>query len=503
MENRVPTPMKPLKSFLQVFQSQKMAALLFLGFASGLPSQIIDAPLKAWLTTAGVDVADITKLSAAAMLPYAFKFVWSPLLDRYSLPFLGRRRGWLLVTQVLLILSIVLMAVQQPGAHNLQLMTVIAVAIGFFSASQDIVTNAYSADVLDEPEMGAGAAISMLGFRIAMLLASGWALVAADPKQPGHLSWQTVYLILAGLMSLGVIATFVAPQPVAKESTPPSLFKAVVLPFQDFFQRRGLVSGISILVLIVMYKVGDYMVKGVTIPFLEAIHYTQTQVGVIQGGMGMVATILGALVGGAIISKIGINKSLWVALGLLTIGIIPYWLLAQIAQTLPANQAPSEGLLMLAINGEYFGAGVEAAAFTAFLLSLCTRQFSATQYALFSSLMLSAKSFIVAPTGGIAKNIGWSNFFLLSMLTLLPTVPLLIFNDRSTKKLTLKTRQSVIEQLADRFNILSPDLKAKVDRLSLKELESLGTDLLQFQTTEDLTKWLYEANPQNRQLVNS
>jgi MFS transporter, PAT family, beta-lactamase induction signal transducer AmpG len=498
MENRGPK----MKSFLQVFQSQKMAALLFLGFASGLPSQIIDAPLKAWLTTAGVDISDITKLSAAAMLPYAFKFVWSPLLDRYTLPFLGRRRGWLVVTQILLILSIALMAVQQPGAHNLQLMTIIAIAIGFFSASQDIVTNAYSADVLEEPEMGAGAAISMLGFRIAMLLASGWALIAADPKQPGHLSWQAVYLILAGLMSLGVIATLFAPQPV-KESSPPSLFAAVVLPFQDFFQRRGLVSGISILVLIVIYKVGDYMVKGVTIPFLEGIHYTQTQIGVIQGGMGIVATILGAFVGAVIISKIGINKSLWVALGLLTIGIIPYWLLAQVAQSLPPKQAPSEGLLMLAINSEYFGAGVEAAAFTAFLLNLCNRQFSATQYALFSSLMLSAKSFIVAPTGGIAKNIGWSNFFLLSMATILPTIPLLIFIDRSTKKLTIQTRQSVIGQLTDRLDTLSPELTAKVERLSIKELESLGTDLLKFQTSDDLAKWLFEINPQNRQLANS
>jgi MFS transporter, PAT family, beta-lactamase induction signal transducer AmpG len=245
-----------------------MAALLFLGFASGLPSQIIDAPLKAWLSTAGVDVKSITQLSALAMFPYAFKFVWSPLLDRYAPPFLGRRRGWLLITQILLIISIVLMAVQQPGQNNLQLMTIIAVAIGFFSASQDIATNAYSTDVLEKLEMGAGAAISQLGFRIAMLLASGWALIAADPTRPGHLSWQTVYLILAGLMSLGLIATLLAPQPIADESTPPSLLAAVVLPFKEFFQRRGVVNGILMLILIVVYKVGDYMVKGVSTPFL-------------------------------------------------------------------------------------------------------------------------------------------------------------------------------------------------------------------------------------------
>ncbi len=404
-----------------------MAALLFLGFASGLPSQIIDAPLKAWLSTAGVDVKSITQLSALAMFPYAFKFVWSPLLDRYAPPFLGRRRGWLLITQILLIISIALMAVQQPGQNNLQLMTIIAVAIGFFSASQDIATNAYSTDVLEKLEMGVGAAISQLGFRIAMLLASGWALIAADPTRPGHLSWQTVYLILAGLMSLGLIATLLAPQPIADESTPPSLLAAVVLPFKEFFQRRGVVNGILMLILIVVYKVGDYMVKGVSTPFLLEIHFTQTQIGAIQGGLGIVATIFGALIGGIILSKIGINRSLWLSIGLLSIGIIPYWLLAQAAQSAPSGQSPSEALLILAINSEYFFAGMEATAFTAFLMSLCNRQFSATQYALFTSLMLSGKSFIVAPMGGIAKQVGWSNFFLLSVLAAVPGLLLLIF----------------------------------------------------------------------------
>jgi MFS transporter, PAT family, beta-lactamase induction signal transducer AmpG len=415
-----------VKSLLQVFQSRKMAALLFLGFASGLPSQIIDAPLKAWLATSGVDVAAITQLSAAAMLPYAFKFVWSPLLDRYAPPFLGRRRGWLLITQIALVISIALMAIQQPSPNNLQVMTIIAVAIGFFSASQDIATDAYRTDVLEKLEMGAGAAVATFGFRIAMLLASGWALIAADPARPGHLSWQAVYLILAGLMSLGLVTTLWAPQPIADESTPPSLLAAVVLPFQDFFQRRGVVNGILMLLLIVIYKIGDYMVKGVSTPFLLEIHFSQTQIGAIQGGFGIVATIVGALVGGIVLSKIGINRSLWVAIGLLSIGIIPYWLLAQMSQSLTPGQSPSEALLLLAINAEYFCAGMEAAAFTAFLMSLCNRQFSATQYALFSSLMLSGKSFIVAPMGGIAKDIGWSNFFLLSIFAAIPGLILLM-----------------------------------------------------------------------------
>lgn len=404
-----------------------MAALLVLGFASGLPSQIIDAPLKAWLSTANVGVPAITQLSALAMLPYAWKFVWSPLLDKYVPPFLGRRRGWLLVTQIALIFTIGLMAIQQPSANNLQVITILAVTIGFFSASQDIASDAYRTDVLEELEMGAGAALFTFGFRIAMLLASGWALIAADPTRSGHLSWQAVYLILAGLMSLGLIATLLAPQPIAQESTPPSLLAAIVLPFQDFFQRRGIVNGILVLLLIVIYKIGDYMVKGVATPFLLEIHFTQTQIGTIQGGLGIVATILGAFVGAIVLNKIGINRALWVSIGLLSIGIIPYWLLAQSVQLAPVGQSPSEALLILAINSEYFFAGMEATAFIAFLMSLCNRQFSATQYALFTSLMLSGKSFIVAPMGSIAKQIGWSNFFLLSILAAVPGLILLTF----------------------------------------------------------------------------
>jgi MFS transporter, PAT family, beta-lactamase induction signal transducer AmpG len=416
-----------VKSLLQVFQSRKMAVLLLLGFASGLPSQIIDVPLKAWLTTAGIGIKEVTAISGLAMLPYGFKVFWSPLVDRYAPPFLGRRRGWLLITQIALILSISLMAIQQPEPSQLQTIVIIVFAIGFFSASQDIVADAYRTDVLEELEMGAGAAVFVLGFRLSVLLAGGWALIATDPTRAGHLSWQAVYLMLAGLMSIGAIATLFAPQPIGDESVPPSLLAAIVLPFQDFFQRRGIVNGVLTLLLIVIYKIGDYMVKGVSTPFLLTIHFTQTQIGAIQSGMGLVAVIIGSFVGGIILSKIGINRSLWVGTGLLSLGIIPYWLLAQAAQSAPTGQSPSEALLILAINSEYFFAGVEATAFIAFLMSLCNRQFSATQYALFTSLMLSGKSFIVVPMGGVAEQVGWSNFFLLSMLAAIPGLLLLMF----------------------------------------------------------------------------
>ncbi len=417
---------KSINSFLGVFKSRKMLALLLLGFASGLPSQVIDVPLKTWLTGENVDVANITKVAALAAVPYAFKFAWSPILDRYVPPFLGRRRGWILITQVVIIAAMVLLAFQSPSNSNLQLVTIFAAIIGFFSASQDIAADAYRTDVLDKLEKGAGAAVFILGFRLAMLFASGIILVWTDPKIPGHVSWQTAYLALASLMVIGLTTTLWAPQPADENKTPSSLIDAFILPFQDFFQRKGAVAGILILLFIVVYKIGDYMVKSVSPTFLlKFAHYSPTEIGTIQGGIGILATIVGALVGGSVLSKIGLNRSLWLSSILLAIGILPYVLLAQAAQGLPVDQSPGQPLLLLAINTEFFFAGMEATVFVAFLMDLCNQQFSATQYALFSSLMLTGKSFITAPMGDVANKLGWPGFFLLSALSAIPGLLLL------------------------------------------------------------------------------
>jgi MFS transporter, PAT family, beta-lactamase induction signal transducer AmpG len=419
---------KTINSFLGVFKSRKMLALLLLGFASGLPSQVIDVPLKTWLTGADVDVKKITEVAALAAAPYAFKFAWSPLLDRFAPPFLGRRRGWLLLTQLVIIAAMVLLSVQNPSNNNLTLVTVFAAVIGFFSASQDIAADAYRTDVLDKPEKGAGAAVFILGFRLAILFASGVILVWTDPKIPGHISWSTAYLALAGLMLIGLTTSLWAPQPVDENVAPASLIDAVVLPFRDFFERKGVLAGILILLFIVVYKVGDYMVKSVSPTFLlKAAHYSQTEIGTIQGGIGIIATIVGSLVGGAVLSKVGLNRSLWLSSILLAIGILPYALLAQAAQGLAPEQNPGNLLLLLAINTEFFFAGMEATVFVAFLMDLCNQQFSATQYALFSSLMLTGKSFVTAPMGDISKALGWPGFFLLSAFSAVPGLILLYF----------------------------------------------------------------------------
>jgi MFS transporter, PAT family, beta-lactamase induction signal transducer AmpG len=417
-----------MASLFEVFRSRKMLALTLLGFASGLPSQVIDVPLKTWMTQQDLQPGVITAVAGWAVLPYAFKFVWSPLLDRYVPPFLGRRRGWLIVTQILLILCMALLAIQNPSSTGIKLFTIFAVAIGFFSASQDIAADAYRTDVLDRVEKGAGAAVFTFGFRMAMLLASGGILVLADPARPGHLSWSNVYLIMAALMTVGVFTSLLAPPPVEENRAPASLLAAVVRPFQDFFHRKGAIQGSLILLFIVIYKIGDYMVKSISPTFLlKVAHFSQTQVGTIQGGIGIVATIVGAFFGGAVLSKIGLNRSLWLSSILLAVGILPYVLLAQATLGLSLTQTPSPTLLLLAINTEFFFAGMEATVFVAFLMDLCNVQFSATQYALFSSLMLAGKSFVTGPMGDVAIKVGWTNFFLLSVLSAIPGLLLLNF----------------------------------------------------------------------------
>jgi MFS transporter, PAT family, beta-lactamase induction signal transducer AmpG len=402
---------KPIQSLLKVFESRKMAALLLLGFASGLPLLLIGNTLKAWMTVEKVDLAAIGWFSLAS-LPYSLKFLWSPFLDRFTPPFLGRRRGWLLITQIALIIAIAFMAFQQPK-QALQLLAINAVVIAFLSATQDIASDAYRTDVLTELEMGAGAAVFILGYRIALLVAGALALILAD-----RIPWSSVYLLMAGVMIIGIVGSLFAPEP--KEITPPtSLAEAVILPFGEFFQRRGVISGFLVLLFITLYKLGDALLSNMATPFLLTIGFTKTDIGAIQVGMGLIATIVGALAGGAILSKIGINRSLWIFGALQALSNIAYFVLAQPQFT------KNYQLLVLTINIENFCGGLGTAAFVAFLMSLCNQRFSATQYALLSSLMAVSRDILAAPAGSIAQSTGWPLFFLITIVAAVPGLLLL------------------------------------------------------------------------------
>lgn len=387
-----------------------MAALLLLGVSSGLPLFLTSKTLQAWMTVEGVNLAAIGLFSLVG-LPYSLKFIWAPLLDRFTLPFLGRRRGWLILIQCALLVAIAFMALQRP-AQALQILAVNALAIAFLSATQDIAADAYRADVLEKREMGAGAAVFVLGYRIALLLTGSLALILAD-----QVSWPSVYLLISAVMVIGIIGTVVAPEPKERDRPPASLADAVVLPFGEFFQRLGLLQGLLILLFIVLYKLGDALVNNMSTPFLLQTGFTQTDIGAIQGGMGLIATIVGALAGGAILSKIGINRSLWVFGGLQAVSNLAYFIQAQLGR--------DYRFMILTINIENFCAGLGTAAFVAFLMSLCNQRFSATQYALLSSLMAVSRDILVAPAGRLVEITGWPMFFIISILAAIPGLMLL------------------------------------------------------------------------------
>ena len=233
------------KSPVKIFGQPKMAALLFLGFSSGLPFYLTSKTLQAWMTTAHVDLATIGFFSLVT-LPYSLKFVWAPVMDRYVPPFLGRRRGWVLITQILLLLAIAAMSLHDPQT-GLKMLAINAIAIAFFSASQDISLDAYRTDVLQDREMGAGAAVFVLGYRIAMITTGALAFYLAD-----RIAWPSVYLVLSALLLVGIATTFVSPEPVLRDAPPKSLAEAVVLPFGEFFRRAGIGRAMLVLLFIVV-----------------------------------------------------------------------------------------------------------------------------------------------------------------------------------------------------------------------------------------------------------
>jgi MFS transporter, PAT family, beta-lactamase induction signal transducer AmpG len=464
-------------SFIDIIRSRKMVSLLIFGFAAGLPAQALEGPLQLWLKEQRVDPLEITAIGGLATFPYAWKFIWSPLLDRFVPPIfskLGRRQGWLLLTQGILIILLLLMAAQNPSTGNLGVFTAIAVAIGFFSASQDIASDAYRTDVLEKKETGTGVALWVNGFRIAVLIGGNLIIGLADETKVGHWAWPQIYLLMAGLLALTTFASLWAPKPEDEDlnPAPTSLKDAVVLPFEDFIGRKKIAGGIAILMFILTYKLGDYMVKSVAKIFLKDIGFSATDIGN-TGSIGIVAAIVGAMFGGFIVLKIGMNRSLLLAAIGLSIGILPYELLAQVGQ-------PNINLLLFAVSGESFAAGLEATVFVSFMTTLCNPRFSATQFALFSSFMLAGRSFIVSPMGGIYKNLGQQNFFWISILAAIPSLLLLLYvaplNFRKVLASGFKAKENNDLNASMDFFGHAIDLKSKSD-MAYKERGSLRAEL--------------------------
>lgn len=384
-----------------------MLVLFLMGFSSGIPLLLIGSTLRAWMTEEKVDLTVIGIFSLVG-LPYALKFLWAPLMDRYVPPFLGRRRGWMLITQIALMAVISVLGFSSPAQMPWRV-AVLAFLVAFFSASQDIVVDAYRREVLTDEELGLGSSLGINGYRIALLTSGALALFLAD-----HFPWKVVYLLMAGLILVGIVTTLSASEPRRNITPPGSLKEALVEPFLDYFKRK---EALGILAFILLYKIGDQMASDMATPFYLKIGFTKTEIAAIAKTFGLGATISGALLGGILMLRLEINRSLWIFGFLQMISTFCFSLLAQ--------AGPSKPMLAGVIAFENLSGGMGTTAYAAFMASLCNVRFTATQYALLSSLIGIPRVFASAPTGYLAKHLGWSQFFIVCGLAALPGLLLL------------------------------------------------------------------------------
>ena len=397
-----------VSDYFQIFRSRKIAMVLLLGFSSGLPITLALGTLQAWMTTAGVDLKTIGIVLLAG-LPYTIKFLWSPFMDRFVPPWFGRRRGWIIITQLCLVIIIILMAFGSPATDPLSI-TGLALILAFCSASQDIVIDAYRTDVLKEHERGIGAAVFVMGYRIALIVSGALALILSD-----QIGWRNTYLLMAGLMSMGIIAAVFAPEPDKAVVPPRDLQEAVWGPLKDLFTRD---KAAYFLLLIVLYKLCDAYAGAMLTPFLiRGVGFTPTDVGAINKMLGIISVIIGGLFGGTLMLRLGLFRSLMVFGILQAISILSFMVLAWMGK--------NYGMLVFAVAFENFTGGMGTTAFLALLMTICNQRFSATQYALLSSLAALGRTFIAPTSGFIVSNVGWANYFLIATLTAIPGLWLL------------------------------------------------------------------------------
>ena len=385
-----------------------MGVAAVMGFCCGMPLLLTISVLQAWMRTQGVDLSVIGFFSLVG-LPYTLKFLWAPVFDRFTLPFLGRRKGWLLAAQIALILAVVFLGFRDPVGSPF-MVAVAAFFVTFFSASQDIVVDAYRREDLEDAELGLGSSLYIYGYRVGMLLSSGGGLILAD-----HIPFSSVYLIMAASLIPGLLVTIFTPEPKAPQGRPETLAQAVFEPLVEYFSRDG---SIVILIFILLYKIGDTMASAMTTPFYLDTGFSMSEIGAVVKLFGFWATLAGTFTGGLVMLKIGINKSLWVFGVLQAVSTAGFAWLAVVGHNLP--------LLSGVIAFENFTSGMGTAAYVAYMAALTDRRFTATQYALLTSLMGVPRVMASAPTGVFAEYMGWEGFFIFCTAAALPGMALLI-----------------------------------------------------------------------------
>lgn len=414
-----------MKTWFGVYANRRVAPLLVLGFASGLPLALTGGTLQAWATVEQVSLQQIGFLTLVGSA-YTLKFLWAPLLDRYAPPWLGRRRSWIFVTQLLLAVSIAAMGLFPPDTH-LAALALLAVWVAFLSATQDIAFDAYSTDVLRQDERAAGAAVKVLGYRLAMIASGGLALVLADQ----WLGWSATYYAMGAVMAVASIATLFAPEPEYVARAPRTLSLAVVEPLREFFSRHG---ALTILLLIVLYKLGDAFAGALSTTFLlRGAGFDVTEVGTINKVFGLAATIVGALMGGSLMSRFGLYRSLMMFGVLQAISNFGYWVLA----VTPAHLYS----MAIVVAVENLCGGLGTAAFVALLMALCKQEFSATQFALLSALSAVGRTYLAGPlTPVLVERYDWPMFFVMTVVIALPGLVLLWWLRRDIEALDVAPR---------------------------------------------------------------
>lgn len=398
------------QSFKEAILNRRMLICVFTGFSSGLPLYVLIQLIPAWLRVEGVGLAEIG-FFALVGFPYTWKFLWSPVMDRYTLPLLGRRRGWILVTQLALLVSIGAMGFTEP---KLSIWTVayLAAAIAFFSASQDIVLDAYRRELLPEIELGIGNAIHVQAYRLAGLVPGSLALILAD-----FMPWHIVFVVVASFMGVGLLMTLSIQEAIAEPSPPRSLREAVVEPFREFVQRKGVGAAALVLAFLFLYKLGDNMATALSTPFYVDVGFSLTQIGSIAKFASLLAVIVGGLVGGVMMIRTGINRALWVFGVVQVVSILGFALLAEVGA--------DPWMLGTVVALEYLGVGLGTAAFTAFIARTTNPVFAATQFALFTALTAVPRTLANSVTGLIVEHVGWTTFFLLCTALAIPGMLLL------------------------------------------------------------------------------
>lgn len=397
-------------SLKEALFNRRILICVFTGFTSGLPLFLLFQMVPAWLRMEGVGLAEIGFFTLI-QFPYVWKFLWAPAMDRYVLPFLGRRRGWMLVTQVALLITIASMGYFNPTI-SLGVVAGLAATVAFFSATQDIVLDAYRRELLPDSELGLGNAIHVQTYRFAGLVPGGLGLILSD-----YLPWSSVFVVIAAFMLVGIIMTLLIDEAISEPETPKTLAEAVINPFREFITRNGISSALFVLAFIFFYKLGDNMAVALQTPFFVDLGFSGTEIGTIAKLTGLTATMVGIMLGGIIMVRLGINRSLWCFGFVQMLTILAFAGLAEVGN--------DRYMLATAMAFEYLGVGLGTAALTAFIARSTDPAFAATQLALFTALAAVPRVASNAVTGVIVEQLGWTSFFILCMFLAIPGMLLL------------------------------------------------------------------------------